>query len=729
MKASDFSFLQFNEHTKEILPRPELQKLNDPGEADFVRSRYNTFVSELLRFDAIHLLGISAFYTIINAARASWDSPWSLDVEDLEILQALLLTHAEKHDKPRVTPDLISGIWQELCAQVFVAGQIDLPPGLSEDRQQLAQMVKSHTCHYRNPYGQVFFRDMMRDITAEYDARFDPKHRRASMFFETVAEMIAEIDRRLAQQRARIAELMKGDEQTAVRIAQEIASESVRARHTLSSIDLPSLPLAELRWYVFNLNESRADDLFRFTDKQIRDLAPPEYDPIPDIGACSLEFCQLSEVPIGEWVRSNPAWNRPFIRARDSVYLFCPLTVLSFPFHLFLTVFTSPTTKARLEKVRGIFVESHCEELLREVLPSAEILRNVFWNDESGDRIQSDVLALIDSWLLIFEAKGAIYPDRIRTGNFVKAQSFIKGVYGEAASQSERLSSYVRTSNGSLAFRDENGLVLRELDCTAVRHVARYCISIEQLGPITNAPRLLSNTDVFGPDSRTAPVVMLSELDRILRGVEDERVRLHYLSRRPWLGQHCDLLADELDIATLYLTRGFTEFPRSLETFISLLGASYHLPKYTDRITNRFKMPSDCSLRNSKYFRRVIDELMRRRPRAYLECVLSLIDMPLQAQRAFGAKIGEMRASLRRDRNNKAMVVSFVIDSVVSPVALVGLVYRAGIGSEFASETLAEAIQAQGVTRGLLIGHELGFDHYPYSMIVYADTQLGSTPT
>src|SRR5207244_3875736 len=116
-----------------------------------------------------------------------------------------------------------------------------------------------------------------------------------------------------------------------------------------------------------------------------------------------------------------------------------------------------PTAKVNLEKIRGLFVEYECEALLKRTLPRLSVYRDVFWTDEAGNRIQSDILAFIENWLFIFEAKGAIYPDRLRAGHFVKAQSFIKDVYGEAASQSERLATRIKNSQGTLSLYDQSG--------------------------------------------------------------------------------------------------------------------------------------------------------------------------------------------------------------------------------------------------------------------------------
>ena len=119
--------------------------------------------------------------------------------------------------------------------------------------------------------------------------------------------------------------------------------------------------------------------------------------------------------------------------------------------------------KGRLERVSAKYLETECESLLKKYLPGAQVFRNSFWSDATGKRFETDVLALIENRLLVFEAKGSILPDRVRLGNFAKAKSFLKDTYGLAGIQASRLEEEIRKRPGGVDFFDSSGRKLLTL--------------------------------------------------------------------------------------------------------------------------------------------------------------------------------------------------------------------------------------------------------------------------
>jgi hypothetical protein len=199
----------------------------------------------------------------------------------------------------------------------------------------------------------------------------------------------------------------------------------------------------------------------------------------------------------------------------------------------------------------------------------------------------------------------------------------------------------------------------------------------------------------------------------------DEIYRLHYLVRRHQLCSLVDILGDELDVFAVYVMYGFASktFQNGGSTFV--LGASYHLKDCV--VNGKVVFPTTSSVRNTKYFEKVLQYILARRPDSYFDLAFSVLDISPDDQKRFEAAMKELRG---RAKYNVTGIDVCSLAVKQGPISLVvcGAVYG-DIDRETRKNTLFHAlienIELHAVKAGLLIARDIEFGEAPYSLAMF----------
>lgn len=731
MKQPSVQFVVANEETKHLAASADLMEVMESGEIPLIRAALPDFKRAVGEFDPITLLGVSGRYVFTWSldASVSRKPDYTLEIADLEALQLLLLSSDQQGGRC-VTPDRITDLWSGLRKQHFAAIEAESLDFLSDEKATLAERLRLHSAYYRNPYGREFAQRMMASITSEFDRGYDPAQR-STLFFQFIFSLLDEIDRRIFSFGDDVRALYKKGPNTARRIAQQYATKTKHSIAFYETIPWDTLPLESLRSACFNLIEVCASEIFAFTHAELIALSPRgDYDPAPQVNMCSCSFGDLESAIFESVSKGNPIWSRPFVKTEGRYFLFSPLTVLSFPFHLFLAAASGDANfvKRRLEDVRGGFVEVECEQLLKKNFPGAVVHRGLFWHDDLGNRYETDVIMKVGDRLVVFEAKGALLPDRVRAGNFVKAKSFLKDIYVLATGQAARLISEVKRSDGrGLQLKNQQGKVVIVLEQSAFSDTLAFSLTIEQLGTVANARALLEATEVMKKGPFSAPPIMLPELAKILESLPTDIHRLHYLTRRRQIYQTTEVVGDELDLFAIYVMHGFTSLPTGY--LLSIVGASFHLPDHSSGKQVVFSKTS--SVRNTAYFERLFRYVLVRQPAHYLDLAFAILDTPPGIQTQFERTMRDLRAQARSADLGDFPFCSIAIKEGPVSLLLAGCVYR-DVEREARNIAIQNSLMEMmynSMTRvGVLFGKELGFEKYPYSvaLMLTSSRVLGS---
>jgi hypothetical protein len=698
----EITFVPIEQRTPALQPHPELAALHESGRYQEVIDRRTAFLDRLRSLDALVLLGISGFYSQVWSHQASVERKpnYELEIADLEFLQSLLVSNRDAPKGATPTPDDLPGIWAEVRLQYFseIAGQpLDQ---LGPDRAQLADRIRLHSAYYRNPYGLAFCSRMLQSVAGLMDASTPTGGvRRFSSFVDVLLRIVATINDRTASAREQIRSLFDPNSDLP-NLAKKLASESSEAQELFDERFGADLTREEIGNLCYNMIERSSWLLFRFTTAEIRALNHnPGYNAVDDLKLCAAEFSQSKTFGL-----TDP-WYRPFIHSGDSFYLFSPYTPLSFPFHLLLSLgnTSSPEFKSKLERIRGKFLETEAKNLFAKYLPRSTVISSAYWKGEGDERIETDLLVIIEDRLVIVEAKGAILPDKLRTGHYLRTRTFLRDTFGSGNLQAVRLMRRLAECS-TLPIYDERGNLLLSLQKSDFAEIIPIIVTVEQLGIIANVRSLLEVADIPDAAIFEAMPIMVSELDYLLSLLPDQSRRLHYLSRRSRIYREQAVLGDELDLFALYSIFGFSAEVFKRGVLIWALGASYSLKNYIN-CDGALDLPESSGTRLTPYFSLVLSRLDELRLPGYLNASFTILDTPPTIQESFERALMKMKAETISGRQKKAQC-NFSVETGIASHVLIGTIYR-GIGdtakNRDQNDTLRHAMAEAGVRDGLLL--------------------------
>ena len=625
----NLTFLTTNSIPEHMIADWQREILKDDGQSE-VLATTNDFIEKIKSYEPHDALGLTALYSFIKAVIKDGHTSSYPDHADLEVLQALLLSFAGEIPKEALPRDKVSEFWLELMKQNYAASNSNKRKGQSP----IEAIADSHIAYYRNPYGDEFFDRMIVEITSEYDSRYlrtgsfanagkllvfirKTIWGRFQAFYVLWVEMFGYSRKRLIKEITKYSKLVGADD--VVGGWKSVSNES-------------------LRNHLRNLVEDHAvKNMFKL-DADCIVSSNFGYDfAVSILDKLSLSILERVEGFEG-LCRFNPISARPFVKEDGGYSIYCLLTLMSLPFSSLLTILdNNQDTKIKLEKIRGWFAERETGRILREAFPSAKHVSSGYWFRSKEERIESDLVVLVSRHLLIFEAKGALITDRMRSGAAGAAQQFLKKTWGKSTQQGAALSDHIKNAKQIVNIVDGKGVVQLALDPNEIRTVSRFSVSLEQVGPLMNAPKFLRDLNIIDENIKPAPCIILSELATLLNVLKDELHRLHYLTRRFEVCSRNQIFGDEMDVFSIYLRTGFAGLVAS-EDIMMILGESYQLSEYRGK-DGKLRVPTDSALRNSSFFDSILSLMRSNKSSALLEVGLLILDMPYEDQLAFEREV------------------------------------------------------------------------------------------
>lgn len=656
-------------------PHPELVALYESGRKDAVLGRQRKLIEQLSFLDPIAVLGITAFYSGVWSHQSSIERKpaYELQIADLEFLQVLILRGEIKDNQCFPLPEELEKLWAEVKMQYFAETIKEPLDNLSPERQGFTEQLRLHSAFYRNPYGFSFFREMFVTLGEMLDALEGNTQVRCRSFATVIVRLIESINRKYVEVQEKIAQIYKtGIDLDAYAKSLSMATPQAQAfydRYRSSSLDHETRSAL-----CYNLVEQSFWQTFSFTRLEIENLGRDmNYAPWEDLSLCSCGFGHAHNLNL------SSLWARPLIQHNEQLFLFSPYTLLTFPFHLLSSLYVrgSERAKASLEKIRGKYLETRAAELFRTAFPSADVWPNVFWFNEVGERIETDLIIRIGSSLIIAEAKGATFPDRLRNGSYAKAKTFLKSTLGAGNLQAARLKKRL-AEVPELKLFDNKRKVRASLRGTDIKESISVVLTLEQLGTLANANKLLELAGIIGEDALESMPLMISELAYILQYLPNEITRLHYISRRSRVFSRCNVLGDEMDFFALYVMYGFSASIFQPGRIVFALGASYSLEKYRSE-SGSIIFSESSTTSNIPYFTDFLERLEDTKQASWHQIGAIILDMPPRQQREFlsegqQAKFGRLLGKRRQRRSWEA-----ISQSGISSALLQG--YLGDIGS------------------------------------------------
>lgn len=515
--------------------------------------------------DPVEALSRAAFSLTLGQSRPRPAAkPPSLEVFHLEILQALSLS-AKRTRKGSVEDasahaqrnfDLINAngrAYKGMAEAKLVADSA------ANERQALLDLVRLWTfavrgarhAHQTEEYAAAFASRMERYFRPVYGCS-------AAAVLAMLKNIVGLIERRLQAHVAGLHSWMMKSTATAMVSAYAAAYPDVdRAR--LREL-LKNRRKREALAFLWNEAEARLSSIYTFDNAEVLPQVHPKECAglLSVLDQLSVGFGDLSADDLHHLHVNNPVRLRPVIKLSSTQSFCCCPQSLAMAMAEILQNLCAECAplKQRGEQARADWLEDKLAAVVRTGFPSATVHTSVKKKAPNGDTLwESDVVAIIDKRVLIFEAKSGKLQAAAARGAAGSLRADLKKLVAEASEQSSQLALLLETAEVPLHLTSHQGPLV--IDPREVRSVTRLNVLLEPIGPLlAHGPRLV-RAGLLDPGASISPSMTIFELETVLEVLPFQLERCFYLSRRSEFERNVTYTADELDLLALYLRNQF----------------------------------------------------------------------------------------------------------------------------------------------------------------------------
>ncbi len=459
---------------------------------------------------------------------------------------------------------------------------------------------------------------------------------------------------------------------------------------------------------LLHLTDARLPELYSWRDAELQHLAPPEADStalLRVVNALSLEFGSLRDRPADHFYFDNPVLVQPFIRANDLYHLPLEGTLLtSLDQIIERLIELCPSASKRLSRLKGGFLEDEVFQTIEKGLPGARLYRGSLWQDSALGEGENDLLAQIDSYQLIVEAKSGRIPRPALWGNLIQFRDALSRLVVEPAHQAERFSTHLSRAKNH-KFSTATGAT-NEISTAGIQFELRITVLLEELGVGAAHSKPLREAGLLKAQAPAQPTFSLPELRLIFRLLSTVPQRLHYLKRRTEIDTEWRYSGDELDLLAVYLETGFNLSdvpPQGLNFY----GFSNRL-EHTMRGRPGSKSPSMPLVRLRPLWRLILSRLELMRPDGWLNAGVRLLTVEPAYQRSIEKRLQSKVRGFRRETQH--MTSDQVCGSGEDATAFVVFPYSRRVQMDldgFAGECARRVRQKSGARSVFVIGADV----------------------
>jgi hypothetical protein len=521
--------------------------------------------AELAEVDSVEVLARAAFSLQLRGPPPS-SKESVLEVFHVELLQAISLArprplYAHNIDYPAVTDRVLRLVKRHAFAYLG-QDQHGLPLNSAEGAPQFQiHRVRSWSFTVRGPRHTHQTRDFLNEQARAVDEAFTDVFgctlSAALTLFDAVYDLLnARLKAELDWRRTWLRDRCSRHRRIELFLAgfPEDAADRLRA-----AVDRPHLDGKELRWRLFNEAEARLAILFTLSPEELegtscqvelgvmRNLLTRLSLRFGDVGADRLDHLQLA----------NPVRLRPLVQMANG-HFFCPSPQTLFTGLVEIVedlCTTSRALKIRWEKARAAWLEAKLKAVVKGGLPDAEVYAKARWTDPDGTQGESDLVAVMDKTVMVFEAKSGKIPPPARRGAPDTLRKALDRLIVEPSAQSLRTKRRIEAACLPITFETADGPLT--LDPEVIRAVVRVNIVFDSIGSLSSHWPDLMAAGLIPDGADIAPTMSVFELETVFEVLTLQIERCHYLNRRAELELNLRYVADELDLLALYHRCGF----------------------------------------------------------------------------------------------------------------------------------------------------------------------------
>lgn len=693
----------------------------------------------ILTVDPILLLSSFAFYSLTTPAgtdrELTEDNP--ILQHDVELLQALTLQHRweEFSSKPVLSTDFetFRDLVQRTTKAFFMRRFSALESSMSVQQLQRLRALEDMRVHTQAIRNWGYPQQMTRIITELFAPLDDDIEKQIGVRIAHLVDMclnlIATTENRMNTHRDLVRPVVQAKTiPDAVRkYHRSFPNLTLTPAEFLRFAEERNASLSEVQGMLISHSDLRLPDIYTFTLADFADAYPVavESDTLRQIlDAWALSFGDLADHNPEHLFMENPLWHRPVIRLDDHLF-FSPIIGLFVSFCLELmesVVQSNAELYVKYERRRGEFLEDEMERLFKSAFPSAKVCRGSQWHDPvTGKDFENDLLVLIDSYLIVVEAKSGKVSKPARRGAEFRLQRTIDDLLIAPSLQAKRFADYLRDNPGIHRFPTQRGAI-NEVDTSSVYEVIRLNVTLELLGALDSRWPDLRQAGFIPADIVLAPTMSLADLEIVFEILEGTCEKLHYLVRRAQFEVNADYEGDELDLLAFYIDTGFnigeTEFDgtRLYLWAMSKLFDPYFMGWWSGQDAPKPRR------RLTRWWKAILRQIERRRVPRWTELGSILLNVSYDDQVKFKKGFNRIQRNVQRHWQQPGHH-NFIVLLNGPPQrrdAIVGLAYKRVTKkqrNQWMENAAADAMQEAPTNRALVIGIDVEQRDYPYSVM------------
>lgn len=618
-------------------------------------------VSTIGRSDAVEVLARAGFYLLMRGPdRPEQFGEESVELSHLELIQALALTTTRGKgevdtDYPAITSNVLNLIGRNVGAYRDRAKLKMNGDEAHDERMRLLGLIQSWTLAVRGARHDYQTRRYAFALAKIVDASFRHYHGcTATSFVEAIERFYDLVEERVQAERASLRRWVRKKSGIAMIYAFVEGLDNT----TAAEISAATMPYRYDRDHVtallINRFEQRLSGVFtlQYEDMVAKTPASEREALIRLLRSRALRFGEVKRSTLEHLHLDNPVRMRPFIEL-DPQAFFCPAPqTLGVQMSEILDDLCAigPSLKKKAEKARADLLEKQLADVVRRFLPSAELREKVKWSEDDGITTwESDLVAVIDKTVLVFEAKSAKISPPAGRGAVDSLKHALNDLVVDPSLQSLRLKARIENANGPLNFHTAQGPFM--IDADVIRSVIRVNILHDPIGPLSSHWPQLARAGFVPAELDIAPSMTVFDLETVFETLSLQIERCHYLSRRTELERNAVYTADELDLLAVYQKHQFNVGEAEFDgTRLEWYGASLKItPEYS---TRRAEGTLSAHMKRTGFWRNLLVTLEKNKDVGWTRLGHRLLNADVRVQRRVERLYKKGMQAVTRDPSN-----------------------------------------------------------------------------
>ncbi|WP_066219107.1 hypothetical protein [Formosa haliotis] len=438
----------------------------------------------------------------------------------------------------------------------------------------------------------------------------------------------------------------------------------------------------------------------------------------------SLSFGELSEINKDFVFLDNPIHSKPFIKTEDGYFSSIPHMFD----HLGVSLLESLIwTDVKLKNIylekKGKYLEEKVELLFKSSFPNARVLSGSKWYCPMDKKdYENDLIVLIEEFAIIVECKSGAISSSAKRGAPDRLFRTMKDLVISPSEQAIRFQNFLKNNPKEHLFTTKSSEVKNKVDSSKIKYFVPLGVTLSHLGNIgCNLKKLIKANVVSNKLEELAPSISYTDLEVIFEILSSQSEKIHYLSRRREFEAHVEFNGDEIDLFAFYLDNGFNigEVEYNDTTHFDFTLKSKELDPYMIGKHRGVEVKKPI-LKKTKYWQDLLDKI-ELRTKNWLINSFILLNLPEQDQKEYERNLKILKKRIldgKVEKKYNYMLMKVGVER--RRYTLAGFPYKdidKVTRNNLINDIIAEGLEDENSRGVLVIGYDLNYNHYPYSVI------------